>query len=667
MPWRKYWLSYTKSKIDSIKREDVKLRQKGKWIYAVVAGLIAVALAHITIIYLHWQSTRDQILVHESAMVAQMPQMQTQIESYKSPLLTFLHDYFWLVLITDAIMTLMVVGGLFSILFLLERTNVRLAQKVRAHTASLRQNLAIFKGYKEAMDESSIVSKSDLKGVITYVNDKLCDVTGFTRAELMGKPHNVIRHPDTPNEVFREMWEAIQSKRSWKGQIKNRKKNGEHYWVDTVIKPILDDKGEIVEYIAIRHEITQLIQKSQHLEHLINYDTLTHLGNRYKLIHDIQAHEKPSLALLYIDNFREFNDFFGHAFGDKLLELLGRVIGAIVPKEHLLYRINGNEFAILNTTLSRYAFVKLIRTLIKQLENRPFSIADEVITVSITGGISFESVQMLFTTADMALSEARKGQKVFVVFDELPSLQQSYAHNIEWTKKLKNALQSNRIVPYFQPIVHIQTGEIQKYESLVRMVDEEGNVFTPFHFLDVAKKSKQYLALTHAMLRQTFDYFTHKELRFSVNLSIEDILDTKTQLYIFALLDRIPRPQRVVFEIVESEGIEKFDTVSEFIHKVQAYGAQIAIDDFGTGYSNFDYLRRLKANIIKIDGSLIRNIDKDEEASHIVKTLVDFARSMGMQTVAEFVESEAILAQAKAIGIDYAQGYYFGAPSPSTV
>ncbi len=158
--------------------------------------------------------------------------------------------------------------------------------------------------------------------------------------------------------------------------------------------------------------------------------------------------------------------------------------------------------------------------------------------------------------------------------------------------------------------------------------------------------------------------FHKKEFEFSVNLTIDDILNIEIQDYIFELLNKYGIGERVVFEIVESESIENFNQVVSFIRNVKEFGCKIAIDDFGTGYSNFEYLMKLEADYIKIDGSMIKNIDTDNNAKMVVETIVNFAKKMNMKTIAEFVENEEILKIVNELGIDYSQGYYFSAPKP---
>ncbi len=169
------------------------------------------------------------------------------------------------------------------------------------------------------------------------------------------------------------------------------------------------------------------------------------------------------------------------------------------------------------------------------------------------------------------------------------------------------------------------------------------------------------------MINKSFDTFRDMDAEFSINLTIQDIMDSDLKAFIFEKLQESDIAKRLVFEIVESEGIENFGKVIEFIEKVKSYGCKIAIDDFGTGYSNFEYLLQHKADYIKIDGSMIKDIDTNQDAQAVVSTIVDFAKKMNMKTIAEFVENETIQNIIIEMGIDYSQGYHFGAPQAEPV
>ncbi|MFY4863388.1 EAL domain-containing protein, partial [Aliarcobacter butzleri] len=234
--------------------------------------------------------------------------------------------------------------------------------------------------------------------------------------------------------------------------------------------------------------------------------------------------------------------------------------------------------------------------------------------------------------------------------------------NLEMATSIKEALLEDRIVCHYQPLIDIETGEIYSFETLVRMIDKDGNIIPPIKFLDFSKKVKLYSSITRKVIKEACETFKHRNENFSINLNIADIKDKETVKEIIKNITETNTASKVTFEILESEGIENYDEVISFINQIKALGAKIAIDDFGTGYSNFEHLLRLDVNYIKIDGSLIKNIASDEKHRIIVETIVSFARRIGIKTVAEFVADKQILEIIKEIGVSCAQGYYIGKP-----
>lgn len=533
--------------------------------------------------------------------------------------------------------------------------------EVHNTTNDLEKNIAFLKSHQVVLDESSIVSKADIKGNITYVNENFCKISGYTQEELLSKPHSIVSHKETGEELFRELWSTIRAKRAWKGVIKNSGKKGD-YWVDITILPILDAQENIVEYIAVRHDITKMIEQQQMLDNAANTDTLTGYGNRYKLNNDINSSIKPALAIINIDNFSQINDFYGHAKGDLVIKKLGDILAKIVLTERCkIYHLQGDEYVLFNSNIEPDLFIQKMTKLTAQVAKSSIKIEGEELSVNFSTAISFESKEKLLITADMALKIARRNNKNLIVYEECISLNDEYENNIKWTKKIEVAIKNDDIVPVFQPIVNNISCVWEKYEALVRLQDGD-RLIPPFLFLDIAKKTKHYTQITKIMIEKTFEIFKDKEFEFSINLTIEDILNNDIKVFIFAMLDSYKLGPRVVFEIVESESIQNFEEVSEFIQNLKRYGCKVAIDDFGTGYSNFEYLLKLKVDYIKIDGSLIKEIDTNEEAQLVVSTIVDFAKKMKIKTIAEFVASEAIFYKVKELEIDYSQGYYFSPP-----
>lgn len=543
----------------------------------------------------------------------------------------------------------------------LKESNKNLEHAVEEKTTELLKNIAYLKSYKLAMDESSIVSRADLYGNITYVNDKFCEISGYTEDEALGKPHSIIRHPESSSEMFKELWQTIQSKKVWKGILQNRGKK-QDYWIDVSILPILDESDEIIEYIAVRHDITKIIEQKKALDEIVNRDILTGFANRYKLNSDIKNSTNPALAVINIDNFSQVNDFYGHEIGDEIIKKLGFEISKTMCVDCCtLYHLQGDEYVIFNPDIEKNYFISVVKDVVEKISQASLAVYDEALILNFTTAVSFESWDKILTTADMALRIARKNDIDFLLYSDEISLNSEYENNIKWTKKIKYALENDNIIPVFQPIISNFGKEREKYEALVRLEDE-GRLISPYFFLEISKKTKHYSLITKTMIKKTFETFKDKDVEFSINLTIQDILNAQIKEYIFEMIQSYDIGERVVFEIVESESIQNFQDVIAFINEVRRFGCKIAIDDFGTGYSNFEYLLKIKADYIKIDGSMIKNIDKDTDAQIVVATIVDFAKKMGVKTVAEFVENEAIYNKVVELGVDYSQGYYFCAP-----
>ena len=334
--------------------------------------------------------------------------------------------------------------------------------------------------------------------------------------------------------------------------------------------------------------------------------------------------------------------------------------------KYSLYRIYSDEFAILADNEEREHFIRFIKLIVDFVSSSPLLIKGKEIYVQMSFSLSFEEKNSIKKTANI-IKRYSKVNKDVHIYDKKLEIEKIYEKNIMWTRKLKKAFESDNIVPYYQAIFNIKTNKIEKYEALVRLIDEQGIAISPYYFLDIAKKSKQYLKLTKEVIKKSFEYFKDKDYEFSINLTLEDIKSKNISSYVMEMLKEYDNASKVVFEIVESEGIEDFSQVNSFIDAVRALGCKIAIDDFGSGYSNFEYLIKLNADYIKIDGSLIKDILVNKNNEEIVITIVDFAKRQGFKTIAEFVSSKEIFDRVKELGIDYAQGYYISEPKPEII
>ncbi len=519
--------------------------------------------------------------------------------------------------------------------------------------------------YKLILDTSAIVSKTDLQGAITYVNDEFCKASGYTREELIGKKHSIIKHPDTSKEVFKKMWETIENKNIWSSTIKNRRKTGESYYVKTVIMPLLDESEKIVEYIAARTDVTELIKKDRIIqEHFV--DELTGLKTRTALLDDLQI--KPnsyaSLILINIDRFSDINDYFGYETGDELLKVFAN---KLQNDHNTAYRISGDEFALLCEHELNDDRRDEISSMLIDLETSEYQLFEESISIFLSCGVSYSRKSELYKLAHIALKKNRNSNEAVTYYNDNKDLEDKVKENLDVILRIKEGLKHDRFIPFFQGIVDNKTKKIVKYESLIRLKCDDGKVESPFFFLEHAKKSKLYTKLTQVMIQKTFEKFADLEYEFSINLLLQDIESPKVMKCFVDHLEKFQCGKRVVLEIVESEGIYNFDLVSKFITMVKNYGCKIAIDDFGTGYSNFSYLAKLDIDYIKIDGSLVKDIDKDLAQMATVESILHFAKKMCIKTIAEYVENEVICNILCRLGVDFSQGYYFSKPQEELI
>ncbi len=447
-----------------------------------------------------------------------------------------------------------------------------------------------------------------------------------------------------------------------------------------LIKPI-KNFSNVIKNITNSHDMTKRVEVNDNIEeidaikdvfnnmldsieHQFYYDILTGLQNRRRLTELLELRKNSFLMIVNIDSFQEINDLYGDNIGDYLLQEFAKFLKNLVPKDGQLYRLHSDEFAYLcQKGMDLKDFITFASLVSEKISQESFSLNSKgEVSLSATIGMSY-GTSMLLVNADTALVVAKKNRKNYLLYDESMAMAKEYEKNFAWAKRLKKAIDEDKIVPLFQPIVDVKTQKIVKYEALMRIVDENGTYIAPIHFLELAKKNKLYHQLTRIMIDKTFEKFKDVSYIVSINISVEDILNREIYNFILEKLRTSQMSERVVFEIIESDGIENFDEVIEFINEVKKYGARVSIDDFGTGYSNFEYLMKLKVDYIKIDGSMIKNIDTNKDSQLITQTIVEFAKKMNIQTVAEFVYSKNIFDKVVELDVDFAQGYYFGEPS----
>ena len=372
------------------------------------------------------------------------------------------------------------------------------------------------------------------------------------------------------------------------------------------------------------------------------------------------------MALLDIDEFATVNDLFGEKIGDTILyELSIRLKNHFKENDFLIYRTGADKFAIIakKCDIDLDEFYNICKTFVDKIEKESIVIDEDEIDINITIGIAQGSGEIAFKYSQRVIKYARKRlQKIMIYTDEF-KLQQSFENNIKWIKQLKIGFRENLFQAYFQPIVNTKTKEIYKYEALIRYVTKDGVEIAPYHFINIAKKTKFYPNIIKIVIQDAFKLIREKNKRVSINISYDDIANEETTTFIYDLLEQNRNlTQFLEFEILESEEISDFSEVSKFISGIRKFDCIVGVDDFGAGYSNFNLLTLLDIDFVKIDGSLIEKINSSKDLEIIVNTIANFSKEFKVKTVAEYVSNEEIYNKIKELNIDYCQGYYFDKP-----
>ena len=426
----------------------------------------------------------------------------------------------------------------------------------------------------------------------------------------------------------------------------------------------------VVVYFVFRaeREAMRLRKAKEELQRLYLTDTLTGLGNREAFRRDLPAYRHPALILVNVDRFKHINEFYGTVVGDHLLQAVAERLKEAVPAElkARFYRMGGDDFGILLECEEADCLRDVMERILRAFEEQTFTVDSVDIDLSVTLGASDAGAAKLFETADMALKNAKSSRRRrYALYDPSMDISETIAGNIQSLRRLKSAIANDAVIPYFQPIVDLRTGKVQKYEALARLRVGENETLSPYHFIEVAKQAKLSGVITGRILEKTLMIAGRVDATFSVNVSAEDVGSESGREEIYELLERhADVAGRIAFEILETEEIDDYEAIAEFIRRIRRYGCGILIDDFGSGYSNFEKLLQLEIDTIKIDGTLIRDVDHNSHAELVVQTIVDFAKGAQLLTVAEFVHSAAVLEKVEALGIDFAQGYYLGEPRP---
>ncbi|EDZ61262.1 EAL domain-containing response regulator [Sulfurimonas gotlandica] len=414
-----------------------------------------------------------------------------------------------------------------------------------------------------------------------------------------------------------------------------------------------------------------LEEKSQIINTQIYRDSLTGLDNLCAFMYNTNNHkhlEFTVLMLLDVDNLQHINDLYGTKTGNQVLISFSKLIKEFSEEYYYeLYHTSGDQFVLLDQVayIDTEKYEIEFDILLNRIKEFTFFIDDfkKEISVNATIGMSL-GLEHPLKHADMALKNAKDNNKTYAVYNTLIDTTKEMQEKMEWRHKITDALENNRIVPVYQPIVD-RDANVIKYESLMRIleiVDNQEILISPDKFLKISLETKQYSLISAMMIYKVLDFLQTNEHTISINLTYSDITNKSFMESLYKRISKENLGNRLIVEITENESVQDYKLLKKSIERFRSLGVKIAIDDFGSGYSNFSQILEIHPEYIKIDGTLIENIDIDSHAFILTKAIVTFFNELGIKVIAEYVHSEKIHEILQEFNIDEFQGYYFSEP-----
>lgn len=546
-----------------------------------------------------------------------------------------------------------------------------------------KQSEAFLRKLSHAVEQSSnAILITGLDGVIEYANTAFSVNSGYAIDEVIGKKPSLHRSGKTPPATYADMWAHLARGESWHGEFINRRKNGSEH-VDLVhISPVREADGCITHYLAIEEDITDRKNAQAHIKYLAHYDVLTGLPNRVLLderAHDaLQAAEKnrDALAVMFIDldHFKNINDTLGHSLGDTLLVALSQRLQLVLGPDDTLSRLGGDEFILLQPGANREDARKTVQELMGIIK-QPYQIGPHDLSVMASIGIAVypedgADFETLHKNADVAMYRAKEaGRNSYQFFTQ--EMQESSARYLTIVNALRHAVEHNQLELHYQPQISLSDDRIIGAEALLRWRHPElGNV-SPAEFIPIAEEGGLIMQIGEWVLRtavrqaKAWHERGYTALLMAVNLSAVQFRHAGLPDLVMRILKEADfPPQYLELELTEGVAMHNPQGAIAMMNNLHAHGVRMSIDDFGTGYSSLSYLKKFKVYRLKIDQSFVRDISSDAEDRALVSAIIGMAKSLGLQTIAEGVETLEQLAFLRAEGCHEAQGYHYSKPLP---
>lgn len=551
-----------------------------------------------------------------------------------------------------------------------QNINVQLRNEMKEKEAAFNEVQKYKILFKNAKD---VILFFDVEGKIIEANDAAVQCYGYSYNEILSLTIWDIHVDRQETLIEKQIAEAVIKGISFESV--HKRKDGSDFFAEVSMQGT-ELNGEHV-LISIVRDISERVHLEKQLEYFARYDYLTGIPNRFyfeeSLRWSLLNNQNTKNALLYIDidNFKLINDTFGHNIGDRVLVRIADRITKRLRKDDLFARLGGDEFVIMLKGIDVEEAELISYRLLHELENEVFCLEEYDLNVKITASIgiamieSIKDVDKSFSYADAALYHAKEEGKNKVVVLSSKEDKTKLSKNNRILTLIYDNLENDGFHLHFQPIFD-KEGDIVHYEALVRMLDKNGELLYPAAFIPLAEKYNLMPEIDKLTLKNTLDMLMQdKSLKVFINLSGESLGNCELMKWIESSIAASGiDPGQIGFEITETTAIRNLDTAQQWISKLKEFGCGFALDDFGVGFSSFSYLNILPVDFLKIDGSFVRNLDSDATKYTLVQAMNTAAHTLGMKTIAEFVENETIWRLLHELKVDYGQGYYLGKPAP---
>lgn len=518
---------------------------------------------------------------------------------------------------------------------------------------------------------------TDADGTIVEVNDTFTRITGYPREEALGQNPQMLQSGRHGPEYYAAMGKTLIEKGHWTGEAWNRRKNGEVYAELLTISAVQDATGKTRNYVALFTDITAMKEHEQQLEHIAHHDALTSLPNRVLLADSLQQamvqsqRRNRSLAVVYfdLDGFKAVNDTHGHDVGDELLIAIAQRMKDALREGDTLARIGGDEFVAVLVDLERPQDCETVLERLLQAAADPVTVRQQVLHVSASIGVTLYPQDG--ANADQAMYQAKQaGKNRYHLFDvDQDAAVQTQRESLE---HIRRALDQREFVLYYQPKVNMKIGEVIGAEALIRWQHPERGLLPPAAFLPIIEDHTISVELGEwvidtALTQMTEWHAAGLNIPVSVNIGARQLQQDDFATRLSELIAAHPdvQPCCLELEVLETSVLEDMAQVSEVLHACRAIGVRFVLDDFGTGYSSLTYLKRLPAELLKIDQSFVRGMLDDRGDLAIVEGVMGLARAFRREVIAEGVETVAHGDLLLSLGRELAQGYGIARPMPA--